>query len=126
MISNSSTANPLLYNYNHVFINYCDGGSYAGAVSDPVTVGSQQIFYRGRYILDGVYAELFKLGLSSASTVIVSGCSAGGLAVYMHLDYISAKIHAVSPSTRVVGAPGAGFFLTEHLAFDETASVTPV
>lgn len=117
MISNSSDVNPQLYNWNKVFVAYCDGGSYAGARTAPVTVGSQTIYYRGRYNLDGVYAELFKLGLGSADTVVVKGCSAGGLAVFLHLDYIAAKIRAVSPSTRVVGAPGAGFFLGEAKPF---------
>ena len=87
MISNSSAANPLLYNWNHVFINYCDGGSYAGARIAPVVVGgTSTIFYRGRFNLDGIYAELFKRGLTAAETVVVKGCSAGGLAGYLHLD----------------------------------------
>lgn len=38
-------------------------------------------------------------------------CSAGGLAAYIHVDYIADKITAVNPAARVVGAPGAGFFL---------------
>jgi len=89
-------------------------GSYSGARTDAITVGSSSIYYRGRYILDGVYAELFKLGMVGADTVVVAGCSAGGLAVYLHLDYVAAKIAAVSPATRVLGAPGAGFFLGEQ------------
>lgn len=116
MLSDSNATNPLLFNWNKVFINYCDGGSFAGARIDPVIIpdhNTTAIYYRGRYILDGVYAELFKLGLNRAATVVIKGCSAGGLAVFLHLDYLAAKIRAVSPTTRVVGAPGAGFFLGE-------------
>ena len=117
MLSNNSAANPPLWNANHVFINYCDGMSYASARTNPVQVGDQQIWYRGRYNLDAIYSELFKLGLASAESLIVSGCSAGGLAVYLHLDYLAAKVHSVNPATRVVGAPGAGFFLGEQPPF---------
>lgn len=31
-----------------VFINYCDGGSYAGSVVDPVSVNGNNIYFRGR------------------------------------------------------------------------------
>lgn len=113
MISDDDATNPDLYNYNKLFLNYCDGGSYAGTVAEPIVVGTQTIYYRGRYILDAVYSTLFTMGLQNAETVVVSGCSAGGLAVYIHLDYIAERIKAVNPNAKVVGAPGAGFFLGE-------------
>jgi hypothetical protein len=92
----------------------CDGGSYAGAREDAIPVGAQTLYYRGSYILDGVYDTLLaQHGLASAATVVVSGCSAGGLAAFIHVDHIAAKIRAANPSARVVGAPGAGFFLGE-------------
>ena len=72
---------PRAYLCEKVFINYCDGASYASARTDPITVGSQTIYYRGFYNLNGVYDDLFeKHSLATASTVVVSGCSAGGLA----------------------------------------------
>ena len=49
--------------------------------------------------------------------MVVAGCSAGGLAVYIHLDWVKGRINKVNPSTRVVGAPGAGFFLGEAAPF---------
>ena len=114
MISNSSATNPLLYNWNKVFINYCDGASYASARTDTITVGSQTLYYRGWHNLNGVYDELFAShNLGAAATVVIKGCSAGGLAVYLHVDYLREKINKVNPATRVVGAPGAGFFLGE-------------
>ena len=101
------------------------------------------MFYRGSYILDvsaharparvddeqphpptpprppppheqGVYDTLLSQhGLASAATVVVSGCSAGGLAVFLHVDHLAAKVRAANPGARVLGAPGAGFFLGE-------------
>jgi O-palmitoleoyl-L-serine hydrolase len=46
--------------------------------------------------------------MASAKQVVLKGCSAGGLATYLHADYFGSKL---SPSTRFVAAPGAGFFL---------------
>eukprot|EP01116_Phalansterium_solitarium_P002518 TRINITY_DN12574_c0_g1_i1.p1 TRINITY_DN12574_c0_g1~~TRINITY_DN12574_c0_g1_i1.p1 ORF type:complete len:428 (-),score=116.14 TRINITY_DN12574_c0_g1_i1:145-1350(-) len=111
MLSSNPAVNPDLYNWNKVFINYCDGGSYSGSLSTPVSVNGQTIYYRGRYILDAVYDQLYALGLKRAKTVVVKGCSAGGLAAYLHADYIRARVAAVNPAARVLAAPGAGFFL---------------
>jgi hypothetical protein len=97
---------------------YCDGGSYAGAREDAITVGSQTIYYRGAYILEAVYDTLLsQFGLAAAATVVVSGCSAGGLAAFLHVDHLAQKVRAANPSARVVGAPGAGFFLGEAAPF---------
>lgn len=115
MLSNSSAANPHLATWSKVFINYCDGGSYAGDILEPIIVGSQTIYYRGAYILDAVYKELvMKHGLDTATSLVVSGCSAGGLAAYIHVDSICSKVKAVNPSVKCVGAPGAGFFMGEE------------
>ena len=118
MLSNISALNPDLWAWTKVFVNYCDGGSYAGALEAPITVGTQTIYYRGAYILDAIYSELLQhRGLAAASTVVVKGCSAGGLAAFLHVDRIAAKVHAVNPGARVLGAPGAGFFLGEAAPF---------
>ncbi len=115
MLSNSSSSNPHLSNWTKVFVGYCDGGSYAGDVLPPQIVGSDTIYYRGAYILDAVYKELFlKHGLDSAESLVVAGCSAGGLAAYIHLDSVCSKVRALNPSIRCLGAPGAGFFMGEE------------
>jgi hypothetical protein len=81
-------------------------------------VGSSTIFYRGRFILDAIYDDLFSQhSLGSADTVLVSGCSAGGLAVYVNIEHVEARIKAVNPATRVLGVPGAGFFMGEARPF---------
>ena len=110
--------NPHLANWTKVFINYCDGSSYASDVADPIVVGGAQIYYRGAYILDAVYKELYlKHGLGDAATLVVAGCSAGGLAVYLHVDSVCEKVKAMNPSIRCLGAPGAGFFMGEEKSY---------
>jgi O-palmitoleoyl-L-serine hydrolase len=47
-------------------------------------------------------------GLATASELIVKGCSAGGLATYLHLDYFASRVRSVNPTIRIVGMPDAG------------------
>lgn len=45
-----------------VYAKYCDGGSWTGNVTEPITVGRQQIWYRGRPLLDALLDELLQQG----------------------------------------------------------------
>ena len=105
-----------------VHMNYCDGGSFAGHVAEPVSVGGQSLYLRGRDILDATIDELLSSGMVDAKEVILKGCSAGGLAVLLHLDYFAARVKAANPAIRVVGMPDAGFFL-DHATVGGGASV---
>lgn len=124
MLSRNPQVNPLTYNWNRIYIGYCDGGSYAGQVEDAVPVhpedsASPVVFFRGRYILDALYETFLsspEVGMSSASEIIISGTSAGGLAVYIHADYLVGKINEeIQRSSkvlpRIVAVPDAGFFM---------------
>jgi hypothetical protein len=82
-----------------VYALYCDGGSWSGNATHPVSAKpnasapNQTIYYRGRPLLDALYDHLLdSAGLSSASELLFSGCSAGGLTVYMHADYIANRM----------------------------------
>ena len=99
--------NPMMYNWTKVYLKYCDGGSQTGDVAAPVTVGSSTIYYRGHRILRAVQAALISRGLSSATDVVISGCSAGGLSTFLHADEWAAAL----PAARVTAAPDSGFFL---------------
>jgi hypothetical protein len=109
--------NPVAYNWNKIFIGYCDGGSYSGHAIDPVAVnnGENQIHFKGRFILDALYDTfLNEFGMNNASAVIISGTSAGGLAVYLHADYLNHKIinASIAPTKpRITALPDAGFFM---------------
>jgi hypothetical protein len=109
--------NPVAYNWNKVYLGYCDGASFSGHVPDPVSVngGKNKIHFKGRYILDAMYDTLINdLGMNNASAVIISGTSAGGLAVYLHADYLNNKITTASiapTKPRITAVPDAGFFM---------------
>ena len=68
------------------------------------------IFFRGKRLLDANLASLMQTrGLRAATSVVLSGHSAGGLATYLHADYVRAQL----PRSLIFYAavPDAGFFL---------------
>ena len=60
------------------------------------------IYFRGNAILKAILQYLRDNGMKEASDVILTGCSAGGLATYIHADYVrsvlppSVKYHAIA------------------------------
>ena len=103
LLSNSSDTNPVFANATKVWVMYCDGASVSGQRSAPVVNDDTQVaaplYYRGKAILDAVLAELLgPQGMSGAEQLVVTGCSAGALAVHLHLDYIAqqAAAHGVN------------------------------
>jgi hypothetical protein len=96
-----------MWNWTKVYLPYCDGGSQTGDVDAPVAVGSSTIFYRGHRILRAVQDYLASTTLKGATDIVVSGCSAGGLATYLHADEWAAAF----PAARVTAMPDSGFFL---------------
>jgi len=80
-----------------------------GNRSQPVHAQNQTLHFRGRAILNALLEDLRdNQDYAGASDVVVSGSSAGGLTVYLHLDAIAATFGA---KTRVVGMVDAGYFL---------------
>lgn len=73
------------------------------------------IFFRGKRLLDANLASLLQTrGLRSATAVVLSGHSAGGLATYLHADYVRSQLPASLGFYAAV--PDAGFFL-DHARF---------
>eukprot|EP01121_Diplochlamys_sp_Union-15-3_P004235 TRINITY_DN1425_c0_g3_i3.p1 TRINITY_DN1425_c0_g3~~TRINITY_DN1425_c0_g3_i3.p1 ORF type:complete len:293 (-),score=41.21 TRINITY_DN1425_c0_g3_i3:27-905(-) len=101
--------NPQMYNWNSVFIRYCDGGSFSGDNDTITDYRGTQLYFRGKRILQAVFNDLYtNRGLQNATDVVISGCSAGGLATFLHVDWWKNNL---SPTTKVRGMPDSGFFL---------------
>ena len=111
--SMNTTLNPLMYNWNAIYIRYCDGSSLSSDMTEPVVVDNSTIHYRGRAILDAeIQSILVDRGMNLATDVVVSGCSAGGLATYLHCDKWAASIAAATGNAaKVVCMPISGFFV---------------
>jgi hypothetical protein len=133
--STNKSRNSISYNWHKVYVGYCDGASFSGQVIDKrATVHNGfPLHFKGRYILDAVYDTLLtEFSLGSSKHVILSGTSAGGLAVFLHVDYIASKIRsyarqhqqrtvAGTPLPIVAGVPDAGYFM-DIIAFDKGVS----
>jgi len=106
--SSDLNVNPLMYNWNAVFMIYCDGASFSGQNYTTTIFNNTQLYYRGHLILKSIFDDLFNnRGLNQSTQVVISGCSAGGLATYLHVDWWNSRLPR---TTRVVGLPDSGFF----------------
>jgi hypothetical protein len=80
--------------------------------ADPSRNGSKPIWYAGKYNLDAVLAELTTThGMSGFNEVVLSGCSAGGMACYIHCEAVSTFFASFSPPVPVKCICDAGVFL---------------
>lgn len=105
--------NPLMHNWNKVYIHYCDGGSFSGNAEltyKPNNSSNEtKLYFKGKKILNAVFEDLkANRGLNEATDVVISGGSAGGLATFLHLDHIR---QILNPNSKVVGLPDSGYFI---------------
>ncbi|CAO2182078.1 unnamed protein product [Urochloa humidicola] len=99
--------NPDFYNWNKVFVRYCDGASFSGNAEGEAEDGTK-LYFRGLRIWEAVIDELMKKGMNTAKQALLTGCSAGGLATLLHCDNFSAKF---PQEVSVKCLPDGGFFL---------------
>ena len=103
--------NPMMYNWNMVLMRYCDGGSFSGNNETVATYNGTKLYYRGKRIREAVFDSLVtEHGLGKATDAVISGCSAGGLATFLHTDQWCDALKEKS-KVKCVGMPDSGFFL---------------
>jgi len=106
--STNPSENPQMYNWNAVFLRYCDGGSFSGNNDTETKYQGNSLYFRGFKNLQAMFNDLFtNRGLNVATDVVISGCSAGGLATFLHVDWWKDLLL----QAKVVGMPDSGFFL---------------
>lgn len=112
--------NPLFYNWTSVYSRYCDGASRASNVAAPVQVNATSaLYYRGFSILRETISALLgpnpgdgAPSLSTASSLVIVGGSAGALGAVLHADYIAERVRTANPSIRTIRAiANDGFFI---------------
>lgn len=74
------------------------------------------LYFRGRRIIDATIDYLAEHhGLLDAENVLLTGCSAGGLATYLHTDYVGDTLKAKSSTLKKYKAASiSGFFLLHN------------
>ena len=105
--------------WNMVFLNYCDGSSQTSDRDEPLIVNGTAVHMRGRALLDAHLLELERrfAFLSTATEVVVSGTSAGGMSSFMHSSFIKSQL--ATPGARLVAVPDAGWWW-DHVAAGST------
>lgn len=109
ILSNSEKVNPDFYNWNRVFVRYCDGASFSGNMSFSKKNKDKVLQYRGESIWNVVIDDLlYKKGMRNADKALLGGCSAGGLSSILHCDKFKT---ALSSANVVKCMSDAGFFV---------------
>uniref|UniRef100_A0A166G385 Pectin acetylesterase n=1 Tax=Daucus carota subsp. sativus TaxID=79200 RepID=A0A166G385_DAUCS len=112
VVADHPELNPYFYNWNRVFVKYCDGASFTGNSIDPVN----KLHYKGEKIFSAIVKDLLGKGMSNATKALISGCSAGGLSAILNCD----KFRSLLPAhTTVKCASDAGYFLHVRDVFGE-------
>lgn len=107
-LSDNASANADFYDWNVVFVKYCDGASFAGNSDGVINWKGTELHFRGFPILQLVFNTLLAGEMKSASEVILTGCSAGGLATYIHADYVASLL---PDKVMFAAMADAGFFI---------------
>ncbi|XP_057799656.1 pectin acetylesterase 11-like [Salvia miltiorrhiza] len=107
ILSQNQAINPDFYNWNRIYVTYCDQASFLG---DTVVDDGQGpiVQFRGSRNFDALVEDLLAKGIGAGENVILSGRSAGGLATILHCDGFRARLPNVG---RVKCLSDAGFFI---------------
>jgi hypothetical protein len=99
-----------MWNWNYAFLHYCDGYSF---ISDKpaVQVGNVTVHFRGHAISQAMRQDLLlEKGMAQATDVVVGGCSAGGMAVFLQCDAWADSIRGVNAATKTRCLADSGWF----------------
>ena len=113
LFSDDCAVNPAFCRMTRVYAKYCDGGSWSGNLATAYSTPNATLFVRGHALLDALLSSLAESGLADAHTVVVSGCSAGGLTALLQSDYIGEQLRGrYAPALRHFAAVSvSGYFL---------------
>ncbi|KAL1807141.1 hypothetical protein ACET3Z_030209 [Daucus carota] len=105
ILSDNKELNPNFYNWNRVYVRYCDGSCFTGDKQESSVDGP---YYRGGRVFYAIMDELLELGMENASNVFLTGNSAGGLAAMYHCDRFK---NILPRSTEAKCLADASFFI---------------
>ena len=131
VVSSDCDVNPTFCDFNLVYMKYCDGNSFSGALEGVIPVENENQHHRGHYILGAALEDLLaNHGLADATEFHLTGCSAGGLSTFLHTDFVGDFVRGNAPNLEKYGSsPISGFFLDrenvvkEHIYGDEIKNI---
>lgn len=104
------SVNPDFYDWNLVWVVYCDGASFTGNRERPLISDSgETIYLRGKRVLNAIVNDLlYNRDFKLAKAIILTGSSAGSMTAMFQADFIASKFPKTIP-VRVLS--DAGFFI---------------
>ena len=106
--TSSKFFNPIFYNWNKVFIKFCDGTMHMGNILNPIKFNNTELYFRGEENVKSVFNYLIKNNdFSNSKNVLAVGSSAGGLAVVFYSKYIRSLL---SSKTNYKVISDSGYF----------------
>ncbi len=98
--------NPTFCGWNHVYNPYCTQDLHSGQVKE-ATDKTWGMYFAGHHVMTAMLDEMDRtMGMKDATEIILSGASAGGIGVWMNVDYIAKRY----PNARVTALTIAGFY----------------
>lgn len=100
--------NPDFCEWNHVYDPYCTQDLHAGQVTNPTEEDNFGLYFAGHHVFTAILDQLDRApyNLHHAEEIILSGASAGGIGVWMNLDYLAKRY----PRAKVTGLTVAGHY----------------
>lgn len=71
----------------------------------------KKLYFKGKNNRDATIRSLLSKGMEKASQIVITGCSAGGLGIYLGIDQMAEIIRQSNPLAIVRGLSDSGFFL---------------
>lgn len=110
-LSDNPAVNPMMHEWNRLYIPYCDGGSFSGLRTDPVTYLGTRLYFRGHHNLMAIFGDVVRQH-GKMRHVALFGGSAGGLSVLLHGDKLARNfLSSEFVDRRMAIVSMAGFFI---------------
>ncbi|XP_019163135.1 PREDICTED: pectin acetylesterase 8-like [Ipomoea nil] len=108
LLSENPNENLDFYNWNRVYVAYCDGSSYTSDANE--VDRATNLTYRGAKVFYALMEDFKAKGMGMAKNAIFSGNSAGGVAMILHCDHFRALL----PSTiRIKYLADSSYFIDD-------------
>jgi len=113
-IDHTFSADPVkdivFYNWNRIFVIYCDGSGHQGYIERPLNIKGKNLYFKGyNNTMTHLNWALSKLPSAKLDSFTLYGYSAGGLAMLTWLDTVKTIIN--NPLVKYMGLSDCGFFI---------------
>jgi O-palmitoleoyl-L-serine hydrolase len=113
LLSTLESENPLFYDWNKLFVIYCDGSEYQGSRNDTISFKDVNLHFRGALNVMELFKHLdTQYDIYNSDKIVISGVSAGGIATYHWSNYL----YEHAKTAKVYAIPDSGFFLVDYFS----------